>query len=214
MARVLVAASAQADLDALVLTHGLPTSTRDRVRTALQPLATFPLLGPALSGRWRGFRFILGPWPWMLCVYVYDRAADQVAVVTIQDSRSSRAATSDVAGPKRWRQAELLAALGRYEQACLDAGMRPNAVSSYVDYARRFVRWRTGDYRPRGACEPTRAPALGPVTTQELAIDARAYADDVAAAGRHEATIDTYFRHAMFFVRWLAGDFEPGRRLA
>jgi hypothetical protein len=77
----------------------------------------------------------------MLCVYVYDRAADEVAVVTIQDSRSSRAATA-----------------------------------------------------------------------QELPINARANADDVAAAGRHEATIDTYFRHAMFFVRWLAGDFEPRGR--
>jgi hypothetical protein len=150
----------------------------------------------------------------MLLVYVYDRAADQLSVVTIQDSRSSRAATSDVAGPKRWGQDELLAALGRYEQSCLDAGMRPNAVASYVDYARRFLRWRVGDYRPRDASGPTRTPPPGPVATTELAIDARAYADDVAAAGRHEATIDTYFRHAMFFVRWLTGDFEPGGRLA
>jgi hypothetical protein len=29
----------------------------------------------------------------MLLVYVYDSALDQVAVVTIQDSRSARAAT-------------------------------------------------------------------------------------------------------------------------
>jgi hypothetical protein len=92
--------------------------------------------------------------------------------------------------------------------------MRPNAVASYVDYARRFLRWRVGDYRPRDASGPTRTPPPGPVATTELAIDARAYADDVAAAGRHEATIDTYFRHAMFFVRWLTGDFEPGGRLA
>lgn len=96
MARVVLAASAQADLNALILTHSLPLSTRDRVRIALQPLATFPLLGPALTGGWHSFRFILGPWPWMLLVYVYDGAVDQVSVVTIQDSRSARAATSQV----------------------------------------------------------------------------------------------------------------------
>lgn len=94
MARVVVAESARADLNALVLSHSLPASTRARVRTSLRPLATFPLLGPALTGRWHGFRFVLGPWPWMLLVYVYDGAADQVSVVTVQDSRSARAATS------------------------------------------------------------------------------------------------------------------------
>jgi len=77
VARVVVAESAQADLNALVLSHSLPASTRARVRTSLRPLATFPLLGPALTGRWHGFRFILGPWPWMLLVYLYDGAADR-----------------------------------------------------------------------------------------------------------------------------------------
>jgi plasmid stabilization system protein ParE len=94
MARVVVTPSAQADLAALILTHSLPPSNRDRVRIALRPLASFPLLGPGLAGRWQGLRFILGPWPWMLLVYVYDSELDQVAVVTIQDSRSARAATS------------------------------------------------------------------------------------------------------------------------
>ncbi len=28
--------------------------------------------------------------------------------------------------------------------------MRPNAIHSYWDYARRFLDWRTGEYRPRG----------------------------------------------------------------
>lgn len=94
MATVVVAESAHVDLNALVLTHGLPASTTDRVRKALEPLGSFPLLGPALDGRWQGFRFILGPWPWMLLVYAYDEGTDQVAVVTIQDSRSARAATA------------------------------------------------------------------------------------------------------------------------
>ena len=30
----------------------------------------------------------------MLLVYIYDAAADQVSVITVQDSRSARAATS------------------------------------------------------------------------------------------------------------------------
>jgi hypothetical protein len=37
---------------------------------------------------------VLGPAPWMLLVYVYDEVSDQVSVVTIQDARSARAATS------------------------------------------------------------------------------------------------------------------------
>lgn len=93
MATVVLAESARRDLDAMILTHNFPASTRDRVVAALRALMELPLLGPALTGRWQGFRFVLGPWPWMLLVYRYDEGADLVAVVTIQDSRSARAAT-------------------------------------------------------------------------------------------------------------------------
>ena len=92
MATVIVAQTARRDLEAMILTHSLPDSTRDRVVASLRPLMEFPHLGPALTGRWAGFRFILGPWPWMLLVYQFDEAADLVAIVTIQDSRSARAA--------------------------------------------------------------------------------------------------------------------------
>ncbi len=88
MARVIVAEPARQDLADLVRSHSLPDSTRDRVRRILTPLAAFPLLGPALEGRWDGFRFVLGPWPWMLIVYAYDEETDLVVVVTIQDARS------------------------------------------------------------------------------------------------------------------------------
>jgi plasmid stabilization system protein ParE len=88
MARVVVAEPARQDLADLVRSHSLPASARDRVRRAIEPLAAFPLLGPALEGRWDGFRLILGPWPWMLIVYAYDEEADLVIVVTIQDARS------------------------------------------------------------------------------------------------------------------------------
>ena len=49
-------------------------------------------MGPALAGRWRGLRFVLGPWRWLLLVYVYIETEDRVAVITIQEGRASRAA--------------------------------------------------------------------------------------------------------------------------
>ena len=94
MARVELAVAAVEDLDGLVRTHTLPSNTRARVARSLRALERFPLMGPALSGHWEGFRFLLGPWRWMLLVYVFIEAEDRVVVVTIQDARSSTAATS------------------------------------------------------------------------------------------------------------------------
>jgi len=95
MATVVLATAAVADLEDLIATHSLPASTRQRVRSAAAPLASFPLLGPALEGRWQRFRFVLGPWPWMLLVYTYDELLDRVAIVTVQDARSAHAATAE-----------------------------------------------------------------------------------------------------------------------
>lgn len=95
MALVVVTESARADLLSMILTHSLPPTTIDRVRAALAALAEFPQLGPALEGRWDCFRFVLGPWPWMLLVYVWDDGADVVSVVTIQDARSASAVTRE-----------------------------------------------------------------------------------------------------------------------
>jgi len=93
VARVIVTPTAVDDLDRLVLTHSLPADTRARVRRSLEPCARFPRLGAPLEGRWAGFRFILGPWRWMVVVYVYDEDDDRVAIVTIQDGRASRSPT-------------------------------------------------------------------------------------------------------------------------
>jgi len=94
MAEVVLTQTARADLEGLIRTHSLPADTRDRVARSLQPLARFPLLGASLTGRWSRFRFVLGPWRWMLIVYTYDEEAARVAILTIQDARSSLAATS------------------------------------------------------------------------------------------------------------------------
>ena len=94
MARVVVAPTAIAELARMVSTHSLPADTRARVARSIEPLGQFPLMGAQLEGRWSDFRFILGPWRWMLIVYAYDSEADVVAITTIQDGRRSTAATS------------------------------------------------------------------------------------------------------------------------
>ncbi len=93
MALVELARAAVEDLQRLMAVLSLPADTTDRVRSNLQALAEFPLLGPALEGRWQGMRFVLGPWRWMLLVYEYDEVEDRVVVVTIQDARSSASVT-------------------------------------------------------------------------------------------------------------------------
>jgi hypothetical protein len=94
VARVELALAAVEDLDGLIRTHTLPGDTRARVARSLRSLERFPLMGGALSGRWEGFRFLLGPWRWLLLVYVFIESEDRVVVVTIQDARSSSAATA------------------------------------------------------------------------------------------------------------------------
>jgi plasmid stabilization system protein ParE len=93
MTAVILTPSALTRLERLIESHALPADTRTRLRRSLEPLATFPLIGAPLDGRWAGFRFVLGPWRWMIVVYVYDEGMDRVLVVTIQDARSARAAT-------------------------------------------------------------------------------------------------------------------------
>jgi len=87
---IVVTPTARRNLDELIDTLSLPPSTRDRVKASLEPLRRFPLLGATLDGRWAEFRFILGPWRWMIVVYRHDAALDRVAIVTIHDARSAR----------------------------------------------------------------------------------------------------------------------------
>lgn len=94
MAQVELARSAVEDLDRLIAVLTLPANTRARLRQILGALEEFPDLGTALTGRWEGLRFILGPWRWMLVVYEHRANEDRVVVLTIQDARSSTAATT------------------------------------------------------------------------------------------------------------------------
>ena len=93
MTRVLVTPAARDDLARLIRTHSLPRDTTRRVVRSLRPLAEFPLLGAPLEGPWKGFRFILGPWRWMVVVYVVHDGREKVSIVTIQDAGSATSPT-------------------------------------------------------------------------------------------------------------------------
>jgi plasmid stabilization system protein ParE len=84
-------------LDRMIVTHSLPADTRARVQRSLRKLEQFPLIGRQLDERWGDLRFIVGPWRWLLIVYVYEGAADRVLIVTIQDARSSASVTNLIA---------------------------------------------------------------------------------------------------------------------
>jgi plasmid stabilization system protein ParE len=92
VARVEVSAAAAEDLERLIRTHSLPPDTKERVKRSVRSLRRFPKIGVALEGRWEGFRLVLGPWRWMLIVYVHLEDEDRVVITMIQDARSASAA--------------------------------------------------------------------------------------------------------------------------
>ena len=95
MARVEVSAAAAEDIVRLKITHRLPPDTNERIKRSIRSLGRFPWLGTRLeTGGWEGFRFVLGPWRWMVIVSEHDEQTDRVVIATVQDGRSSSAATS------------------------------------------------------------------------------------------------------------------------
>jgi len=125
VATVVLAEPAVANLDDLIVTHSLPPSTRARVRASLEPLATFPLIGSRLEGRWQGFRFILGPWPWMIMVHEYDETKDEVGVATIADSRSASA-------PAQYRRARSSTEKSTQPRSQARVSPQPSHASAYA----------------------------------------------------------------------------------
>jgi mRNA-degrading endonuclease RelE of RelBE toxin-antitoxin system len=94
LAKVIVSPQARDDLDEPIRELKLPPDTRQRVKKRLRSLERFPAR-QKLSGQWEGFRFVLGPWGWMLIVFTFDEETDEVIVATIQDARSSTFVTAD-----------------------------------------------------------------------------------------------------------------------
>ena len=93
MARVIVTPRARRDVDDAIASLGLPADTWPRIAASLRILRDFPLAGRALEGRWREARFVLGPWPWMILIYLYRPDEEVVYAVAVHDARSSTAAT-------------------------------------------------------------------------------------------------------------------------
>jgi hypothetical protein len=89
---VIVTPRAVEDLHDLIRVLGLPDSTLSRVQRSLRILEAFPLAGRSLAGRWDGVRFLIGPWPWLILLYLHDVDDDAVYVVAMHDGRSSTAA--------------------------------------------------------------------------------------------------------------------------
>lgn len=168
---------------------------------------TFDELGQLAEGRGESFSTIARD---ALRAYL-ESSPRQDAYPEASSPRVQRKVSESL--PRTWDDEALRAALLEYEAACREAQMRRNAWRSYVDYARRFLAWREGDYRPRGTRYGDRPVPRTATTASDLRDQARQYADEVQAAGREQPTVDTYFRHAMFFIRWLEGDFQPGARL-
>jgi plasmid stabilization system protein ParE len=89
VARVLITPRARRDVEEAIDVLGLPQDTWKRIERSLSPLSDFPLAGRALEGRWAPARFLLGPWPWMTLVYVYEEARDRAFLVGVYDARSA-----------------------------------------------------------------------------------------------------------------------------
>ena len=95
MATVVVTRTAAASLERLISSHALPEDTTERVKRSLSILGRFPMAGRALERTAFGERrYLLGPWRWMVIVYEYDGESDQVAIVLIEDGRTSSAAAN------------------------------------------------------------------------------------------------------------------------
>jgi hypothetical protein len=89
----LVTPRARRDVDVAIASLGLPADTWTRVGSSLRILEDFPLAGRALEGQWQGTRFVLGPWPWMILIYLHRSDEDVVYLVAVHDARASTSAT-------------------------------------------------------------------------------------------------------------------------
>lgn len=90
MPRVVLTPRAVIDLERLSEALRLPPDVGARVQRSLRLLERFPQAGRQLTDRWSETRFLIGPWPWMILIYLHD---DVVFVVAVHDARSSSAAT-------------------------------------------------------------------------------------------------------------------------
>ena len=92
MPTIEVTRRARDELRALIESRQLPTDTRQRVARSLLTLEEFPRAGNQLSGVWRDCRALIGPWGWLIVVYIYIEVEERVIVIAFHDARTSDAA--------------------------------------------------------------------------------------------------------------------------
>jgi mRNA-degrading endonuclease RelE of RelBE toxin-antitoxin system len=83
---------ARDELRDLIETRQLPADTRERVSRTLLTLEEFPRAGKQLAGVWRDCRALIGPWGWLIVVYMYIESQERVIVIAFHDARTSDAA--------------------------------------------------------------------------------------------------------------------------
>lgn len=87
-----VTRQARDELRELIETRQLPSDTRQRVARSLLTLEEFPQAGKQLSGVWRDCRALIGPWGWLIVVYMYIEAENRAVIIAFHDARTSAAA--------------------------------------------------------------------------------------------------------------------------
>lgn len=92
MSAIEVTRQARDELLGLIESRQLPADTWDRVARSLLTLEEFPRAGKQLSGVWRDCRALVGPWGWLIVVYIYIESEDRVVLIAFHDARTSDAA--------------------------------------------------------------------------------------------------------------------------
>ncbi len=89
MPAVDVTRQARDELRELIETRQLPADTLERVSRSLLTLEEFPRAGKQLSGIWQDCRALIGPWGWLIVVYMYIEAENRVVIIAFHDARAS-----------------------------------------------------------------------------------------------------------------------------
>jgi len=90
MASIEITRIAREELSELIEARNLPADTRERVSRSLRTLEEFPRAGKRLSGVWRDCRALVGPWGWLIVVYMYTDSDGRVVVIAFHDGRTSK----------------------------------------------------------------------------------------------------------------------------